>query len=484
MNFDGIKFTINFKNEQEKDSFDKFIKTLNIVKTKYKISNKQSKNKKNLKYYTYKLKHECDQPNNKDILKNYMKITKNSGRLIKNTTFEQYGFCDIGIHNLGPDILNIKETNTFYTTLTFKNISYEVKVIEKNLSQEEKDFFKKYYTNNELLTKKRFTILSIVLEYIFNNNLCFSTKIKEINFVHYDFSDDKYKFFYETKRKFINSDCTLDIKKYYFDYPVIYSKDEREYLIKHFQLDTAFNSEPNLSIDQYITNDRIRISTTDKNIKSIEIRGIDFFFKPLLDKESSYIKIDNFLDSKINFTNKRLKQKIVFKQEPFQVIRVKVSGWFTRNKEILQSKNESTKYYYKLSDSTKEINSHINQFLKKYTIYKIQNNQIEEEIIDYDEDYLYHHENEYDYMEEDTFSEILVNNDLKYEMTLEELEVQDCEKDELEEIKKLPPIELINRDIKLNKTIMKKFEKNATVEKIDFSTSLKNLNFILDKYKK
>ena len=78
----------------------------------------------------------------------------------------------------------------------------------------------------------------------------------------------------------------------------------------------------------------------------------------------------------MNFTNKRLKQKIVFKQEPFQVIRVKVSGWFTRNKEILQSKNESTKYYYKLSDSTKEINSHINQFLKKYTIYKIQNNHL------------------------------------------------------------------------------------------------------------
>ena len=38
MNFDGLKFTINFKNKQEKNNFNKFLKTLNIVEIKNKRS--------------------------------------------------------------------------------------------------------------------------------------------------------------------------------------------------------------------------------------------------------------------------------------------------------------------------------------------------------------------------------------------------------------------------------------------------------------
>lgn len=485
MNFDGIKFTINFKNEQEKDSFNKFLKTLSIVQSNYKISDNQSKNKKNLKYYTYKFKHECDQPYNKDILKNYMKITKNPRKLIKNTTFEQYGFCDIGINNLGPDILNIKETNIFYVTLTFKNISYEVKLNENFLSQEEKDFAKKYYTNIELLTKKRFSILSKVFEYIFKNNLDFRTKIKEVNFVHYDFSDDKYKFFDEIKRKFINSNCTLDIKKYYFDYPVIYNKNYEEYLkiVAFFGLE--YESEE-LTVNEYDTFDRIRFITTNQKPKSLKINNKEYVFKPLIDKESSYIKIDKFSNTEINLINKKSNRKTVFKQLPFQLIKVKVSGWFTRNKDVLQLKNESSKYYYRLSDSTEEINTHINQFIKKYTLYKIQNNQIESEIID-DEELFYHRESEYDYMVEDTSSGRIIDNNFDSEMSLEKLiEGLNCdyEKDKLEGIKNLSPIEMINTDIKLNKTLIKKFEKYEDVEKIDFFNSLRFLSNMLSKYKK
>lgn len=483
MNFDGIKFTINFKNEQEKDSFNKFLKTLSIVQSNYKISDKQSKNKKNLKYYTYKFKHECDQPYNKDILKNYMKITKNPRKLIKNTTFEQYGFCDIGINNLGPDILNIKETNIFYVTLTFKNISYEVKLNENFLSQEEKDFAKKYYTNIELLTKKRFSILSKVFEYIFKNNLDFRTKIKEVNFVHYDFSDDKYKFFDEIKRKFINSDCTLDIKKYYFDYPVIYNEDYKEYLKMVAFLALEYESEE-LTVNEYDTFDRIRFITTNQNPKSLKINKQEYIFKPLIDKESSYIKIDKFSNTEISLINKKSNRKTIFKQLPFQLIKVKVSGWFTTKREILQLKNEQKRYNYRLSDSVEEINSHINQFLKKYTLYKIQNNSIKEEIID---DYDYpDNKSEYDYMIEDTSSGAIIDNNLDSEMSLEKLLEglnEDYEKEKLEEIKDLPPIEMINTDIKLNKIIMKKFEKDNTVEKLDFLISLQNLNRILNKFR-
>jgi hypothetical protein len=482
MNLDGLKFTINFKDEQEKNSFNKFLKTLNIVQSNYKISDKQSKNKKNLKYYTYKLKHECDQPDNKDILKNYMKITKNSGKLIKNTTFEQYGFYDVGINNLGPDILNIKETNTLYITLNLKNISYEVKLNENYLSPEEKDFTKKYYTNTELLTKKRFSILSKVLEYIFKNNLDIITKIKEVNFVHYDFSNDKYKFFNETKRKFINSDCTLDIKKYYFDYPVIYNKDYKEYLKIVAFLALKYESEE-LTVNEYDTFDRIRFITTNQNLKLLKINKQEYFFIPLIGKESSYIKIDNFSNTEISLNNKKLNSKKVFKQLPFQLIKVKVSGWFTRNKKILQSKNEHSKYYYRLSDSIEEINEHINQFLKKYTIYKLQNNSIKEEIIDDEYDY-HHRESEYDYMVEDIPSVRIMDDNFDSEITLEKLlEGLNYEKEKLEEIKNLPPIEMINTDIKLNKTIMKKFEIDNTVEKIYFLISLQNLNHILNKYK-
>ena len=78
MNFNGIKFTINFKKEIDKYNFYNFMEKLNIAKTNYKISDKESKNKKHLKYFIYKLEHESNQPYNKDILRNYMKITRNS----------------------------------------------------------------------------------------------------------------------------------------------------------------------------------------------------------------------------------------------------------------------------------------------------------------------------------------------------------------------------------------------------------------------
>ncbi|MGJ0378406.1 hypothetical protein NG776_00005, partial [Aliarcobacter cryaerophilus] len=153
MNFNGIKFTINFENKRDKYDFYNFIKTLDIVKTYYKISEKESKNKKNLKYFTYKLKHESNQPYNKDILRNHMKIMRNPKNQIKNTTFEQYSFCDVGINNLGPDILSIKETNSSYVTLNVKNLIYEVKINSDRLSKKEIDFLDKYYTNNQKLTK-------------------------------------------------------------------------------------------------------------------------------------------------------------------------------------------------------------------------------------------------------------------------------------------------------------------------------------------
>ena len=46
MNFNGIKFTINFKKEIDKYNFYNFMEKLNIAKTNYKISDKESKNKK------------------------------------------------------------------------------------------------------------------------------------------------------------------------------------------------------------------------------------------------------------------------------------------------------------------------------------------------------------------------------------------------------------------------------------------------------
>ncbi len=492
MNLDGIKFTINFKNKQEKNSFNKFLKTLNIVEIKNKRSYKEFRKQNPFsKYSIYKLKHESDQPYNKDILKNYMKITKNPGKLIKNTTFEQYGFCDVGINNLGPDILNVSETNTLYITLTFKNISYEVRVLEDSLSNEKKDFLKKYYTDTEKLTKKRFFILSQVLEYIFNNNLHFDTNIKEINFVHYDFLDNKYKFFDETKKKFIHSDCTLDTKESFFDYPISENIKDEEYLKIYSSLLTyetkkiTVNESDNFKIFRFIT--------TNKKQKSLKIEDEEYFFKPYIDekkqntkidKESSYFKINNFSNPEISLNNKKLNSKTVFKQLPFQLIKVKVSGWFTTKRNILELKNKQKRHNYRLSDSIEEINEHINQFLKKYTIYKLKNNSIKEEIIDdYD---CSPSENEYDYMVEDTSSSIVTDNNLDSEISLEKLLEalnEDYEKDKIEEIKDLLPIEMINTDIKLNKTIMKKFEKDDTVEKIDFLISLQNLNRILNKYK-
>ena len=89
-------------------------------------------------------------------------------------------------------------------------------------------------------------------------------------------------------------------------------------------------------------------------------------------------------------------------------------------------------------------------------------------------------------MVEDTSSSIVTDNNLDSEISLEKLLEalnEDYEKDKIEEIKDLLPIEMINTDIKLNKTIMKKFEKDDTVEKIDFLISLQNLNRILNKYK-
>ena len=75
-----------------------------------------------------------------------------------------------------------------------------------------------------------------------------------------------------------------------------------------------------------------------------------------------------------------------------------------------------------------------------------------------------------------------LDSEISLEKLLEALN-EDYEKDKIEEIKDLLPIEMINTDIKLNKTIMKKFEKDDTVEKIDFLISLQNLNRILNKYK-
>lgn len=511
MNFDGIKLTINFRNNQDKENFYKFVKNyLGIEETYRKFSDGQfTKNKKNLKFVSYRLSPKFD-------------------KSIKKNSFKQYGFCDINIKTLGPIILSIKETDNKYITLNFKNISNQVKLDESFLSQEQIDFFDEYYTNTKELTKRKLTILDKVFEYIFNNNLHFHTKIKEVNFSHYDFSEDKYKIFNETKRKFINSDCTLDIKKHFFDYQIIYNikkdsdnkiqasstnilntgnlfhnkfpeittrmklnqinlvkiENEEDYLNIYSSLLSYENDE--LIVSEYDTFDRFRFITTNKNQKTLKIANQEYDFKPLIDKESSYIQINKFLEEKIKFKNKRLKETISFPIKPFQLIKVRVSGWFTQNKAILLSKNESTKYYYRLSDSIEEINQHINQFLKKYTLYKIQNNQIDEEIID-EEDYSYHREREYDCMVEDTSSGEIIDDNFDSEMSLEKLIEElnyDYKKDKLEEIKNLSPTEMINTDIKFNKTIIKKFEKYEDVEKIDFFNSLRFLSNMLSKYKK
>ncbi|WP_419673742.1 hypothetical protein ACN2C0_08585 [Aliarcobacter butzleri] len=371
MNFNGIKFTINFKKEIDKYNFYNFMEKLNIAKTNYKISDKESKNKKHLKYFIYKLEHESNQPYNKDILRNYMKITRNSNKQIKNTTFEQYSFCDVGINNLGPDILSIKETNSLYITLNFKNILYDVRIKNNNLNEEKVIFLKKYYTDTELLTKKKIYILCKILEYIFKNNLHIDTKIKEINFIHYDYLASKYKLYNEVNKKFINSDCTMDIKRHYFDYPVIYSNNEKDYYKLYSCLLEFKDNYEDLTINDYYALDRIRFITTNKDRKSLEINKQKYFFKPLIDKESSYISINHFLDSKIKLTNKKLQSNIIFQQEPFSVIKIKVASWFTKNKKVLVSKNKNNKYYYRLSDSVEDIKIHINKFLKKYTIYNI-----------------------------------------------------------------------------------------------------------------
>lgn len=468
MNFDGIKLTINFDNNHDKEDFYRFVKNyLGIEETYGKFSDGQfTKNKKNLKFVSYRLSPKFD-------------------KSIKKNSFKQYGFCDINIKTLGPIILSIKETDNKYITLNFKNISNQVKLDESFLSEEEIDFFHEYYTNAKELTKRKLTILDKVFEYIFNNNLHFYTKIKEVNFSHYDFSEDKYKIFNESKRKFINSDCTLDIKKYYFDYPVVYSDKYEEYF-KIYSFLKLYKTN-DITIQKYDSYDRIRFTTYNKNIKSLKIGNNKYYFKPLIDKESSYIQINKFLEEKIKFKNKRLNKPISFPIKPYQLVKVRVSGWFTRNKDVLQFKNESSKYYYRLSDSPEEINTHINQFLKKYTLYKIQNNQIESEIIDDDEEPFYHRESEYHYMVEDTSSGRIIDNNFDSEMSLEKLIEglnYDYEKDKLEEIKNLSPIEMINTDIKLNKTIIKKFQKYKDVEKIDFFNSLRFLSNTISKYKK
>lgn len=466
MNFDGIKLTINFDNNQDKENFHNFIKYhLGVEETYGKFNDGQfSKNKKNLKYESYRLHPIYDKSNKKEF-------------------FKQYGFCDINIKTLGSIILTIKETNNKYITLNFKNISHQVKLDESFLSQEEIDFFHEYYTNAKELTKRKLIILDKVFEYIFNNNLHFDTKIKEVNFSHYDFSEDKYKIFNETKRKFINTDCTLNIKKYYFDYPIIYCKDYKEYLKIYSSLLTYETND--ITVKEYDSFDRIRFTTNNKNIKFLEIENNEYHFEPLIDKESSYILINKFLEEKIEFKNKRLRETISFPIKPYQLVKVRVSGWFTKNKAILLSKNESTKYCYRLSDSIEEINTQINQFLKKYTLYKIKNDQTE--TINDEEETFYHRESEYDYMVEDTSSGGIIDNNFDSEMSLDKLleglDYSD-EKDKLEEIKNLSPIEMINTDIKLNKTIIKKFEKYEDVEKIDFFNSLRFLSNMLSKYKK
>lgn len=468
MNFDGIKLTINFDNNQYKENFHNFIKYhLGVEETYGKFTNGQfTKNKKNLKFVSYRLSPKFD-------------------KSIKKNSFKEYGFCDINIKTLGPIILTMKETNNEYITLNLKNIGHQVKLDESFLSQEEIDFFHEYYTNTMELTKRKLTIMDKVFEYIFNNNLHFHTKIKEVNFSHYDFSEDKYKIFNETKRKFINTDCSLDIKRYYFDYPVVYSDKYEEYL-KIYSFLKLYKTN-DITVKEYDSYDRIRFTTTNKNIKSLEIGNNKYYFKPLIDKESSYILINKFLEEKIEFKNRRLNKTISFPIKPYQLVKVRVSGWFTQNKAILLSKNESTKYYHRLSDSIEEINQHINQFLKKYTLYKIQNNQIESEITDDEEEPFYHHESEYDYMVEDTSSGRIIDNNFDSEISLEKLMEglnYDYEKDKLEEIKNLSPIEMINTDIKLNKTIIKRFEKYKDVEKIDFFNSLRFLSTMLSKYKK
>jgi hypothetical protein len=423
MNFDGIKFTIYFENLSDKKNFSEFISNLDIVRTNIKFGNTPiNKNKQNLKFYAYKLKHECTQPYNKYILKEHMGITKNPRKLIKNTTFEQHSFCDIGINNLGPDILTIKETNTHYVTLNFKNIIYEARLKNNNLSLDEILFFKKFYTDKELLIKKRFFILQRVFEYISKNNLQFNTKIKEIIFSYYDFSNNLYKLFNVNKKFFIHSNYSLNIKKYYFDYPLIYNKDYDKYLKDYVSICMAFDCEKDLIIKEYDTFDRFRFITTNKEKKFLKIDKKIYHFKPLIDKESSYIKINSFFDSKISFTNRKLNNSIIFPQEQFQIIKVKISGWFTQNKKILESKNGISKYYYKLNEPIDEILEHINNFTQKYSIYKIKN------------------------------------------------------KEEFDSLKNL-----VESKDKISKPLLKKFENHEDVEILKFSKALSNLDRIFNK---
>jgi hypothetical protein len=481
MNLNGIKFTINFSNsDNKKKEFYQFIKTLNIEEG--------LDNKKNLKFIKYKLKDD-------QYFNNYENIMIDTSFLL-----------DINVYKLGPDILSIKETNKDYLTLNFQNICHQIKlqnndILKKVLSNETFDkLLNRIFLDSKNLAGKRFDILVKIYLYLKEKNLHTKTTIKSIDFVHYNFSNDFIKLFDNSKKIFLDSNITYNIKSYYFDNSLIYTNKEN-YIKEYNILKDKFDSEQ-IKVKKYDSNDRVRFISCDKNIveKKFEINGKQFLFKPLIDKESSYIAVNHIQKSNLIFKcngNNYLK----LEQEPFQIIKVKVSGWFTKNKKILELKNEVNRYNYKLSDDFEEILEHINSFLKRHTIYEIKNKEnmkltiyenMEDEEIENnmedeeDEDYDPFENPNYDvYEDEDLFSNHS-SNDEKETPDLIEQFLENLEKQNEKDIKGKEEInvyDFIHNKDKISKPLIKRFEKKEDVKVLEYSKAFENLNKLFSKYK-
>lgn len=477
MNLNGIKFTINFSNsDNKKKEFYQFIKTLNIEEG--------LDNKKNLKFIKYKLR-------NDQYFNNYENIMIDTSFLL-----------DINVYKLGPDILSIKETNKDYLTLNFQNICHQIKlqnndILKKVLSNKIFDkLLNRIFLDSENLAGKRFDILVKIYLYLKEKNLHTKTTIKSIDFVHYNFSNDFIKLFDNSKKIFLDSNITYNIESYYFDNSLIYTNKEN-YIKEYNILKDKFDSE-HIKVEKYDSNDRVRFVSCDKSVveEKFEINGKQFTFKPLIDKESSYIGINHIQKSNLKFKlndNNYLK----LEQESFQIIKVKVAGWFTKNKKILKLKNEVNRYNYKLSDDFEEILEHINNFLKRYSIYEIKNKEnlkltiygnMENEEIENnmeEEEYYDPFENpNYDvYEEREPFSNY---NDGKEIPDLMEEFFKNLEKENNKEKKGKEEInvyDFIQNKDKISKPLIKRFEKNEDVKVLEYSKAFQNLNKIFSKYK-
>lgn len=478
MNLNGIKFTINFSNLQtEKNEFYQFLETLNIEK------GFNNNNKKNIKFIKYKLK------DNRYYNNNFESIN------IDSTIF-----LNINVYKLGPDILSVKETNKNYLTLNFQNIYHQMKLkddftLKSVLSNEPfNKLLNRIFLDNETIIKKRFDILIRICLYLKEKNLHTKSAIKHIDFVDYNYNNDFIKIFNTTKKTFSNSDTTYNIRNYYFDYICIF-KSKEDYIKEYNKLKDIFEYDK-VKVEKCDSNDKIKFITSDENIfkEKFEIDKKRYSFKPIIDKESSYIQIDYKTNANLKFKCMG-KKYLKLEQEPFQIIKVKVSGWFTKNKKILEQKNETNRYKYKLSDNFEEIIEHINSFLKKYSIYKIENNEnlessnyenINNEEYNYeDEEYdPFANPNYEEYKDEDIFSNQNFNTkedtpDLT-EQFLEDLKNSENKRNKKEEIN---IYDFIKSEDKKSKPLIKRFEKNEKVTVLEYSKAFENLNKIFTKFK-